>query len=989
MGEVSNGPEFNVKIQMLTVSGPEIESKWPRTLSHRVDMMMERYPDSIALKDDNCSLTYTQMARHMHTIAALLQAKSIGRHSKVAIFQDPSTDWICSLLAILRVGAVYIPLDLQSSIPRLTAIVKDCQPDAILVHTNTAAMVHSLQPSHSLLLNVSELQLSPAIVINSADPDSTAVILYTSGSTGVPKGITLKHSSLQNEMESSARIFDITNKTVVLQQSALSFDFSMWQIFCAIANGGTLYLAPISSRGDPVEITRLIGTNGITFTGATPSEYLNWIRHGDINLLKSSSWTAAVSGGEQVTDTLMKAFESLARNQLRFWNIYGPTEVTISSNKIELSYTDLCLNEDQGPIPVGYTTPNCSVYIVDESLKPVPIGMPGEVVIGGAGVASSYLNNKELTAQKFVPDMFSRNPKGQSTVHRTGDKGRLRPDGVLVIEGRMAGDTQIKLRGLRIELRDIEAAIIQSSEGHLIEAIVSARRIRADDPQFLIAHVVFSPGNKVENPGDFLRRLSISLPLPQYMLPARMVALDRMPVNSHAKTDRLAVGALALPDFQKVSGNDMELNETELQLKGIWDEVLSKNGFVDAMNIDTDFFHAGGNSLLLVSLQAKIRADFNINLSLNDLFQASTLGSMAARIGVNDMIPTAQAIDWEKETQVQADLPIPRLIRKLVPSNKGKVIVLTGSTGFLGKAIARQLLDSKAVAKIYCIAVRPSKTRPYQAQSSKMEIFKGDLALPFLGLSKEDTRTIFEAADAIIHNGADVSFLKTFHSLRQANLHSTKYLANIALQYQIPLHYISTAGIAQLAMSDSFHEISAAPYTPATDGSNGYIASKWASERYLETISERFSLPIWIHRPSSITGNDSPEHDIMQNLLRFSRKLKAVPQLKNFKGHLDFIPVEQVASGVLLDVLPDHKQSVSSTVKYRHQSGEVIIPVSEFQKSMERETGSVFRSLSLVDWITEAKEGGMDVMVAAYFGMLEDMDGDIRFPQLVKGNRAD
>ncbi|EKG11539.1 Beta-ketoacyl synthase [Macrophomina phaseolina MS6] len=462
-------------------AGPAYGLTWPATVVHRIDEMVGKYPGNVALKNGKGDeITYADMAARVNAIASEIQTRGT-----IGVFQTPTTDFICSILAIWRIGATYVPLETRVGTSRLAAIVQECQPSCILVDSETCHLFSEL--------NCSAPSVDVSTILNHAQPvpnnagvfSNAAAVLYTSGSTGTPKGITLSHASFRNNSEIATLQWGLQAETV-LQQAAFSFDMSLSQTFLALCNGGTLVVAPKELRGDAVGLAQLIATEDVTVTQATPSEYLAWFQSG-FSALQSSKWRVAMSGGERATEVLTDAFRSLQKPDLRLFNGYGPTEITFTSNARELQY------EQPGCSASSLLTwPNYSVYIVDQDLKPLPVGVPGEVCIGGAGVGLGYLHNDALTAEKFVKDEYAPAhflANGWTTMHRTGDRGRLCSDGGLILEGRIDGDTQIKLRGLRIDLQDIEAAIVKAADGKVAHAAVSVRQDAESSPQYLVAHV--------------------------------------------------------------------------------------------------------------------------------------------------------------------------------------------------------------------------------------------------------------------------------------------------------------------------------------------------------------------------------------------------------------------------------------------------------------------------------------------------------------------
>lgn len=938
------------------------------------------------------SITYNQMAQRVEMIAAALLAANCGQASRIAIFQEPTPDWICSMLAILKIGAVYVPLDLGTPILRLAMIVEQCRPSAILVHMETQQQFQSLEAQHADIINVSTLSPSSGKVVqNCAGLQSPAIILYTSGSTGVPKGIILKHESVRNEVEISAKTYGI-GRDVVLQQSALSFDMSVVQIFLALSLGGTLCMVPRSFRGDPSAITKLISDERVSFTVATPSEYATWLHHGHNRALRSSAWRVALAGGEQVTESLMQGFRTLGKVDLHFFNGYGPTETTCCSSKMELFYMDSKATQDR--IPAGYTSPNESIYIVDENLQLVPLGFPGEIVIGGIGVAIGYLDNEELNKSTFVPDIYASDEykyNGWNTMYRTGDRGRWLHDGSIIIEGRIANDTQIKLRGLRIDFRDVEETILKTANDSLAEAVVSVRSSTTDGSQFLVAHVVFLPAFPSSERRSLLRVLPSRLPLPQYMCPAIVMALDRLPTMVSAKVDRRTISALPIPPSLLENTDSNDLSATEKDLKCIWEGVLStevaSHYLIDGC---ADFFHVGGNSMLLLNLQAQICTVFDISLPLIQLFESSTLRSMALRIEKDTEALGKVSIDWESETEISSDLAQlatpPSFHRR---ATTPRVVVLTGATGFLGQSILRRLVEDENIAKIHCIAVRQLQSKRHLLDFNKVIMYEGDLTLPRLGLTEQLASTIFCECDAIIHNGADVSHLKSYQTLRPANVKSTKELVKLSLSRRIPFHYISTAGVALFSVRETFEEVTARSTPPPIDGSDGYTASKWASERYLERVNEQYHQPIWIHRPSSIvrppdqiSEEVAPVMDLLQNLLKYSRMMKAVPVLKNLSGALDLISVEHVTDGIVEEVMNDCAWA-ERMVRYTHQTGDLDLPISEMKEYLAGEMGETIETLPIREWALKAEAVGLHSAVSAAFKNVESL-GVLAFPKFVK-----
>ena len=971
-------------------TGPNLLSDWPDTLSLRVDDLIRRHTGDIAVKDiTGASLTYTQMSERINDIADALSSNGVIRGSFVALFCEQSKDVVCSLLAIMRLGAVYVPLDTRSSLERLVSVIQDCQPKVIIFHNLTWDRATEFDKYAEILLNISSIPSGVKTrIANSSRGSDPAFLLFTSGSTGKPKGILLTNSNYVTHVAAASKRMKL-GKEVVLQQSALGFDASLAQIFYALANGGTIIMA--NNRGDPADITKLMLKEQVTFTLCVPSEYSVLLQYGRASLEDCHKWRVAMCGGEVFNPNLKAKFRSLSLANLGVYNAYGPSEISVACSIGEVHY-HIETSTEHEKVPIGHPLPNYGVHILDENSKTVPVGWPGEICISGPAVASGYFRTDTLTAAKFVQtgtnNRSQKSIDGWNTVYHTGDRGRLLSHGEVVFLGRLDGGSQIKLRGIRIELGDISSAILEASQCTLSDAVVG---IRGGDEQFLAAYVVFAKEKTPDTTSKYLRQLLQSLPLPSYMRPAVAVPLKFLPMTASGKLDTKTLESLPIPHGLE---SEEELNALETQVKTVWERVLS--GVRDSLQISktSDFFSVGGNSLLLLRLQVEIRATFNVDVPLSTLFQINTLESLAERIAGNKSIHYHRAIDWDLESSIPSGLPTQ--IHHPQPGTKSKErisVLITGSTGFLGRTILQQLNDHDAVWRIRCVAIRQNPSaasRQPLISSEKIETHQGDLSMPLLGMSEEEAEEIFREVDVIIHNGADVSFMKKYESLRKANLESTKELARLALPRKTPIHYISTAGIAHLRGNDPLEEVSVATFPPSVDGSDGYVASKWASERFLEKMNEHCHLPVWIHRPASIIGEDAPSMDIMNNTLRFSRRMKAVPSMTGWSGYFDFIAVDSVATGIVEATLaPAHREYAGKAQpSYIHHSGETVIPISGLRDYLEKEEGRGYAVLSMNDWVKAATQLGLNELVGTFLTALADGGSVLNMPLLVKSRRS-
>ncbi|TPX14116.1 uncharacterized protein E0L32_000510 [Thyridium curvatum] len=964
------------------VTGPIMPSKWPETLVHRVNEIIAKHPKEIALKDCNGkSWTYQQLDTQVEKVSSALIGTIAKPGSVVAIFQEPSLYFVASLLAILRVGAVAAPLDCNIPPARLRAMIEESRCSTILVNTTTAAHTGDLGLSSSVaVLDVLQVQdKTPVRRPISARAGDPAIILFTSGTSGTPKGVILSHGSLRNHVEALVHTHGFGCETV-LQQSSVGFDMSLNQTFMALANGGSLVIVPEALRKDPVAVAKMVQEENITYTSATPSEYLAWLRHGTTSLFQSTHWKYATAGGEKFPTELLQGFRQLCDRfgrEFHFINAYGPTECTLSSSELDLSPGN---HREDPHIPAGKTLPNYGVYIMDQDLSVLPVGWSGEVCIAGAGVAVDYINNAEESRKKFLTDPLPSSlaiQNGWTRMYRTGDKGVLRPDGTLEIIGRIEGDTQIKLRGLRIELQDVEQSILDAAKGRVKMAVVAPR----GDPALLIAHAVLSPSDaSAEDESSFLRQLAASLPLPQYMRPAAIIPISSMPLNASGKIDRRALQKLAAPIMARGSESaGEELTEMESQLAQVWRDTLPRQ-MQELHRIDaaSDFFHVGGNSMLLIELRQLINERFQASLPLIKLFENSTLGGMAAMI--QDLSSgTDAAIDWEAETAIPDDLLQARTAQLPVVAVQNhtspKTVVISGATGLLGSSLLRMLVESPDVGKVHCIAIRDTSKLAEFGSSPKVVLHKGDLSLPRCGLSEAEMEAISCSADAIIHNGADVSFLKTYRSLKAPNLSSTKELVRLACVRRIPFHFVSTATAGKFNKSDTLAPESLARFPPDQGGAglaDGYAASKWASELFLEKASRELGLPVFIHRPSAIMGAEAGD-DILSNVLEYGSLTKSLPDSGRWNGYVDLVSLENAAGGVSRSVLSPGV--TDARVEYLHHAGDQVIPVQSIRDLLNSEGGIDLESLPMPQWVDGAVRSGMNPLVGEFLRNADESGG--------------
>ncbi|RAH44575.1 polyketide synthase A [Aspergillus brunneoviolaceus CBS 621.78] len=972
----SNSDETHLSVRR----GTRIRHRWPETLSARFRTILQSYADRTAVIEEKGRYTYSCLGARMCSIANALIEGRITPGTKVAVLCQPSLDSVASLLAILLTGAVYVPLDLSSPMSRHSTIIDASGANVILCSATTLESASTL--GVATIINVSAVpeHSDPTIDID-RDGTSPSVLLYTSGSTGKPKGVLLSQVGFINYLAAKAEELHLDHNVTILQQSSVGFDMGLAQILNAIMNGGKLVIVPQAARGDPIEVAKLIRREKVTFTLATPSEYMVILQHGCKYLEDYTSWRHACLGGEPFTDQLKREFVQLGHRCPVVQDSYGVTEISACT-----TFETMNVSQLEEARSVGKPIPNTSIYILDDNENLVGIGVPGEICIGGAGIALGYLD-EEQTRLKFVEDRFASEKdiaRGWTRMYRTGDKGRMLEDGSLILLGRMDGNLEIKLRGLRIDLDDVGATLVNCSSGMISAAVVC---VKGDgDSKYLVAYVAVAPG-RTSTDSD-LQRLAISLPLPQYMCPALVVRLDSLPRTANGKVDRKAIEALPALSAKAPSQENRRLTLGEGELKLLWRGILPNKPQIQP---ESDFFMLGGNSLLLIKLQGAICTSIGVHITLRELYAASTLSSMALKVASRKAETPMATINWYEETAVPEAIlqetssrSEPRRSRE----SAGIEIILTGAIGFLGRTILRALLHKSEVNKIHCLAVEKGQDDVLPSSSS-VGVYYGSLLDSTLGLSTAESDTLQSCVDVIIHAGARGHCLNTYSSLRTPNVRSTHFLAAFARRARIPLHYVSSPRVILQSGQTSLGPISVASHPPLASGSEGFTATKWASEAFLEHLADRTGLSVYIHRPCTPIGDNAPDQDALNSLLHFSDRLSATPRLTNMGGFLDFQKVEIIAERIASEVTSSVSDSTtpsssssSSSVHFRHHSGNVRIPVKSFKEYMEKIHGRPFAELGLPEWSAKAMELGMEPLIPAFLEAVAESSETMYFPFL-------
>ncbi|MEZ0112509.1 amino acid adenylation domain-containing protein [Catenulispora sp. EB89] len=577
------------------------------------ERQVECSPQAVAAEYGGDAVTYAQLNARANRIARWLHAAGVGPEVLVGVCMGPSTRRLAVLMGILKAGGAYVPLDPALPAERLAFMATDAAVAVVVADEAGAAALPPASAEGRLGAEVVSVDAEWEHIAHldgwnpnlPVEPSNAAYAIYTSGSTGRPKGVLVEHRNLVNHALGIAEQWLVGPADRVLQFASLNFDASVHEIFTALLSGARAVVASSQTRLSPSRLAALIRERQVTFTCLPPAV---------VNLLTGEQFPdlrVLLVGGEEFPAELVRAW---LRPGLRLVNAYGPTEDTVIATSAELDGSVL-------PPPIGLPVANQQAYVLDPNLNPVPVGVAGELYLGGAGVARGYLNAPELTGQRFIPDPFATAPEAR--LYKTGDRVRRLPDGNIVFLGRRDG--QVKIRGLRIELGEIETGLLAHPD--VAQAVV----VTADDPagEKMLVGYVRPRGRAAAADPDGLRRHLAGL-LPGYMVPAHVVTIDSFPLNASGKVDRAALPQVfpAQAAAEAWTPDAAPATPTEHALAGIYARLLG----LPRVGVEQGFFDLGGNSLQAMRLVAAIQQELGADIAVTAVFLAPTVRRLAARI---------------------------------------------------------------------------------------------------------------------------------------------------------------------------------------------------------------------------------------------------------------------------------------------------------------------------------------------------------------------
>jgi amino acid adenylation domain-containing protein/thioester reductase-like protein len=849
-------------VSRLTILTPEEQDqirRWnststpiPRnlTLTDMVEDQAGKNPDLPAIAFHDQIISYRQMDGLSNHLAHRLLQYGVLPDSLVVVSLERSPEMIIAVLAVLKAGGAYVPVDPDYPEDRIEYMLEDSRTKVVITTTEISKRLPQSEAEHICLdlSRMTEQAEPPAITRN---PGNLAYMIYTSGSTGRPKGVCCAHTGVINLCDDFSKRAPVTAGMAHSFWTSLSFDVSVYEIFTPLLSGGCLHIVPQETRGDGAAFCKWLAGKKINNSYIPPfmlPDFDLWLQEHP----EESSLVRMLVGVEPIEEELLASFMRHIPG-LQIINGYGPTEATICSTLYSVDKN----SSGTGRTPIGQAVQNSDLYVLNHSMQPVPVNIPGELYIGGTGLARGYWQRDDLTGQAFISSPFFMEG-GSPRLYRTGDLVRRREDGNLEFIGRI--DHQVKVRGFRIELGEIETCISQS--GLVRDNVVTARKDGSGSRR-LIAYV--ATGN-TDNDRKISEQLQLILAekLPSFMVPSMIIELEKLPLTPSGKLDRKGLPEPARPAEINYTAPESPL---ELELVAIWEKLLDVTG----IGINDNFFDLGGHSLLTVRLLSRINKQLQHEIPMDHFFKNPTVSGIvllieAQQTGHEIIEPADTVIDLQQEAVLSEEIKGSARIN--ISPEDAENIFITGATGFVGAFLLKELLLQTS-AKIHCL-VRAKDPEEGKTRIRKgLQFYKlwdpleeqriipvtGDLAAKKLGIEAAILKQLEDKIDLIYHNGAFVHHMLPYSKLKTANVGGTHEVLKLACSKKLkPVHFISTLNIFSSSVGKETCTETTGIDREQHFESQGYAASKWVSEKLVSMAGER-GLPVNIYRLGLVTGD--------------------------------------------------------------------------------------------------------------------------------------
>ena len=759
-----------------------------KTITQLFEEQVEKTPDNVAIIFGENKLTYRELNEKANSLAYYLKSKAkVNKNDIVGIMISRSIEVIIAMLAVIKAGGAYIPIDPTFPKDRINYMLSSSSAKILLTQKKLENRIN-YNSKLSIDLNNNYIYSLPNKNLECVNtPDDLVYVIFTSGSTGKPKGVMLTHrvlSNFTNYCNNYVKYLKNPMYQTIVSITTISFDIFVYETLISLQRGLKVVIANENEQTTPHLLNSLMEKNGVNIIQATPSImqiFLNCIN--DMPTLKNLKYV--VLAGEQLPLDLVKTLHKLAN--ITVYNGYGPSE----------TYYSTLTEMDDKFITIGKPIYNSQMYILDKNMKPVPIGVTGEIYISGECVGNGYLNNPDLTKKSFIANPFL----SGTIMYRSGDLGKYLHDGNIICLGRL--DHQVKIRGLRIELEEIESLVLKYP--HIAKAAVVKQTVQ--NREFISVYYVSDKRISANSFREYLSKY-----LPKYMVPSYYMPLDDLPYTPNGKVDKKN---LPLPTV--LSNTDKEnyvapKTNLQKQLVNIWEKILN----TEPIGINDNFFELGGDSLLAMTLNLEISKLSN-TVTYQDIFHFPTISELEKIIESNEKTPY-----FKKVENLSVDtMNILKCATKKQKIQKYKFnnVLLTGSTGFLGIHILNELLDIENT-KIYCIIREEPGLTPKHKLLQKLNyyfgnkydnlidkrifIVTGNICATDFGLKQEDISRLANSIDIVINCAANVAHFGNYDKFYETNVLSVKYIIAFCQKYNKKLYHISTMGIAGLSLDSSY-----------------------------------------------------------------------------------------------------------------------------------------------------------------------------------------
>ncbi|MEC5145612.1 amino acid adenylation domain-containing protein [Chitinophaga sp. 212800010-3] len=804
-------------------------------------------PGNIAVDFNGSKLSYEELDQRSNQLARLLTAHGVKKGSYVPVYLERSVEWVIAVLAVLKTGAAYVPIDAAYPPKRVAFIIADVEATVII--TQSSLFSRSVQLQDTTVLYSDKLPALPApepleLV---PDADDLAYVIYTSGSTGQPKGVMVTHKAVQHLITWHIRHFGVSKECRLTLVAGLAFDISVWELWSALLSGATLFIATDEERIDTAQLFAFYERNGIThaYTPAVLAPEIVALSREQSGLQLQYLFT----GGEKLKPVLTDGLS------YQLVDYYGPTEYTIFATWRQVRDVNGAYVSS-----IGQPIPGTRALILDQHLQPVAESAVGELCLSGIGIAKGYLHNQQLTDTKFVDHPFAPGQK----LYKTGDLARWLPDGSIEFLGRI--DNQVKIRGFRVELGEVEKALTLLS--HISNAaVITMENSRKN--KYLVAFIVQEHPN--EQQGIALARQQLREELPGYMIPARFICLNEIPVTANGKMDKARLVALA----EQAAPENMEQEEggtaTEQLIAQVWAGLLER----PFVHYTDSFFDIGGDSLLVAAMATQLRSRLNMKIYIRDVYQFPVLRALAAEIdnrtklastvepGLEDVEPY---VELQKDAWLLPDVTFRNDFDYSVLEHQSAVM-LTGATGFVGIHLLQELLDHTR-ATVYCLVRAKDEYHAMEkiyhtfttyhinireAQKHRIIPVVGDFSQQHLGLSQEKFDELAEKLEVVYHSGSSVNFIEPYSYMKRPNVDGlreiirfagagkTKCLALLSTISVYSWGHVFTGKTVMKETDDIAQNLL------AVSKDIGYVRSKWVMEAVADLAAAQ-GLPVITYR---------------------------------------------------------------------------------------------------------------------------------------------